>query len=127
MVDHPVISADNIQEKIYLIRGNRVLLSPDLAKLYDVEPRALIQAVKRNNERFPDDFMFQLTPEEFRSLRSQIVILEAGRGRYPKHRPYAFTEQGVAMLSAVLRSDRAVHVSRIGSPQLRPAKTSDWF
>jgi len=106
-----VLPAEAIQEKIYLIRGNKVMLSHDLASLYDVEPRALIQAVKRNLERFPDDFMFQLSADEFRLLRSQIVILEVGRGRYPKHAPYAFTEQGVAMLSAVLRSDRAIQVS----------------
>src|SRR6266852_8737498 len=106
-----VLPAEAIQEKIYLIRGNKVMLSHDLASLYDVEPRALIQAVKRNLERFPDDFMFQLSADEFRLLRSQIVILEVGRGRYPKHRPYAFTEQWVAMLSAVLRSDRAIQVS----------------
>ena len=87
------------------------MLSHDLASLYDVEPRALIQAVKRNLERFPDDFIFQLSADEFRLLRSQIVILEVGRGRHPKHPPYAFTEQGVAMLSAVLRSDRAIQVS----------------
>ena len=71
-----VVPIDTIREKIYLIRGNKVLLSHDLANLYDVEPRALIQAVKRNLERFPDDFMFQLTAAEFHSLRSQIVILE---------------------------------------------------
>jgi len=106
-----VLPAQAIQEKIYLIRGNKVMLSHDLASLYDVEPRALIQAVKRNLERFPDDFMFQLSADEFRLLRSQIVILEVGRGRHPKHPPYAFTEQGVAMLSAVLRSDRAIQVS----------------
>src|SRR5713226_5043385 len=87
------------------------MLSHDLASLYEVPAKALIQAVKRNLERFPDDFMFQLSEGEFRSLRSQIVTLEKGRGRYPKHRPYAFTEQGVAMLSAVLRSERAIQVS----------------
>ena len=111
MVNEFLILTDAIQEKIYLIRGHKVLLSHDLATLYGVEPRALIQAVKRNLGRFPDDFMFQLTADEFRSLRSQIVILDRGRGRYPKHIPYAFTEQGVAMLSAVLRSNRAIQVS----------------
>ncbi len=111
MVNQLLIPVDAIQEKIYLIRGNKVMLSHDLARLYEVPPKALIQAVKRNLERFPDDFMFQLNEVEFRSLRSQIVTLEKGRGRYPKHRPYAFTEQGVAMLSAVLKSNRAVHVS----------------
>jgi hypothetical protein len=111
MNNQSVLPVQAIQEKIYLIRGNKVMLSHDLASLYGVEPRALIQAVKRNLERFPDDFMFQLSADEFQLLRSQIVILEVGRGRHPKHRPYAFTEQGVAMLSAVLRSDRAIHVS----------------
>jgi hypothetical protein len=111
MINDVVISTDSIQEKIYLVRGNKVMLSHDLASLYDVPTKALIQAVKRNEERFPDDFMFQLSDAEFHSLRSQIVTLENGRGRYPKYRPYAFTEQGVAMLSAVLSSDRAVQVS----------------
>ena len=87
------------------------MLSHDLARLYAVPANALIQAVKRNLQRFPDDFLFQLNEVEFRSLRSQIVTLENGRGRYPKYRPYAFTEQGVAMLSVVLSSDRAVQVS----------------
>ena len=84
-----VLPAQTIQERIYLIRGSKVMLSHDLANLYGVEPRALIQALKRNIERFPDDFMFQLSADEFRLLRSQIVILEVGRGRHPKHRPYA--------------------------------------
>ena len=106
-----ILPVQAIKEKIYLIRGSKVMLSHDLARLYNVEPRALIQAVKRNAERFPTDFMFQLNTDEFRLLRSQIVILEIGRGKHPKHRPYAFTEQGVAMLSAVLRSDRAIQVS----------------
>ena len=93
------------------------MLDAELAKLYCVELRALNQAVKRNAERFPADFMFQLTPEEVAALRSQIVILESGlaqtrgRGKYAKYLPYAFTEQGVAMLSSVLRSRRAVRVN----------------
>jgi len=106
-----VIPVDAIQEKIYLIRGKKVMLSHDLASLYDVPHKALMQAVKRNVERFPDDFMFQINDSEFRSLRSQIVTLEKGRGRYTKYRPFAFTEQGVLMLSAVLRSARAIQVS----------------
>jgi hypothetical protein len=84
------------------------MLSPDLAALYDVEPGALIQAVKRNAERFPDDFMFQLTPHEYHILKSQSVISSWGGRRHP---PYAFTEQGVAMLSSVLRSKRAAQVN----------------
>src|SRR4030042_5040570 len=84
-----------------LIRGDRVLVDADLADLYGVETRNLIQAVKRNIQRFPSDFMFQLTQEEFEALRSQTVISKGkGGGRYS---PYVFTEQGVAMLSSVLR------------------------
>ena len=81
----------------------------DLADLYPVEPRALNQAVRRNADRFPADFMFQLTGDEAAALRSQRVILEKGRGRYSKYAPLAFTEHGVAMLSWVLHSARAVH------------------
>ena len=125
MIKTIVIPTDYIHEKIYLIRGNKVMLSHDLASLYEVPTKALIQAVKRNAERFPDDFMFQLSDAEFRSLRSQIVTLKIGRGRYPKYRPYAFTEQGVAMLSTVLSSDRAVQVSMrelIGSRPVPPKR-----
>jgi len=93
------------------VRGQRVLLDADLAALYGVETRALNQAVSRNSQRFPEDFMLRLTPEEAASLRSQIVILEAGRGRHRKFQPLAFTEQGVAMLSSVLRSPRAIAVN----------------
>src|SRR5262245_41173562 len=85
------------------------MLSTDLAELYDVESRALVQAVKRNAERFPADFMFQLTDAEFRDLKSQIVISSWGGLR--RATPYAFTEQGVAMLSSVLRSSRAIQVN----------------
>lgn len=85
------------------------MLSLHLAELYHVEPRVLVQAVKRNIERFPEDFMFQLTEEEFQNLKSQIVISSWGGAR--RARPYAFTEQGVAMLSSVLRSKRAVQVN----------------
>jgi len=110
---------DAIERRIYLIRGHKVMLSPDLAALYGVEPRTLIQAVKRNRERFPPDFMFQLTLQEARASRSQIVILNEGkpeeagptRGGNIKYSPYAFTEQGVSMLSSVLRSRRAVQVN----------------
>jgi len=93
------------------------LLAPDLAVLYGVQTKSLIQAVKRNLERFPADFAFQLTEQELRSLRSQFVTLDEaemgpqGRGRYAKYVPYAFTEQGVAMLSSVLRSKQAVRVN----------------
>jgi hypothetical protein len=99
-----------LEARIFALRETRVMLSPHLAELYGVEPRALVQAVKRNTERFPDDFMFQLTPAEFAGLKSQIVISN-GRGGARRARPYAFTEQGVAMLSAVLRSPRAIQTS----------------
>ena len=110
-----------IEERILLLRGHKVMLSPHLAELYQVEPRALVQAVKRNIARFPADFMFQLTWEEATNLRSQIVTLKDANsrsqsvilnwGRNIKYLPYAFTEQGVAMLSTVLRSERAVQVN----------------
>ena len=83
----------------------------DLAALYEVDIKSLNQAVKRNRARFPSDFMFRLTREEAESLRSRIVTLERGRGRHRKYLPYAFTEQGVAMLSSVLRSSHAVRVN----------------
>jgi hypothetical protein len=95
-----------IEKRIFLIRGQKVILSSDLAALYEVEPRALVQAVKRNRERFPGDFMFQLSEQEFGALKSQIVISSWGGIR--RATPYAFTEQGVAMLSSVLRSTRAI-------------------
>ena len=106
------------------MRGQKVILDRDLARLCEAEVKALNQAVKRNSSRFPDDFMFALTEEEVRSLRSQSVTLDGtnpggtaradsgqGRGRHAKYRPNAFTEQGVAMLSSVLRSERAVMVN----------------
>lgn len=105
-----LVVADQIARQILLLRGQRVMLSPDLASLYGVENRALIQAVSRNRKRFPEDFMFQLTREEAAILKSQFVISSAGWGGR-RHTPYAFTEQGVAMLSSVLRSPRAVAVN----------------
>jgi len=114
----------SIQNRIYEIRGERVMLDRDLAALYEVETRVLNQAVKRNIKRFPKDFMFQLTKEEFESLRlqietlesnnsltSQIVTLKTGRGQHRKFMPYAFTEQGVAMLSGILNSDKAINMN----------------
>ena len=100
-----------IKNLIYEIRGQKVMLDFELAELYEVETRILNQAVKRNQERFPEDFVFQLTSEEWEALRvrSQIVISPKGGGR--QYLPYAFTEQGVAMLSGVLRSKRAVEVN----------------
>ncbi len=104
-----ILPAERIESQILLIRGHKVMLSSDLAALYGVEPRALVQAVKRNRERFPKDFMFQLSAREFAVLKSQIVISSWGGAR--RASPYAFTEQGVAMLSSVLRSKRAVLVN----------------
>jgi phage regulator Rha-like protein len=119
-----LIASETIEKKIYLLRGQKVMLSIDLGELYKVESRALIQAVKRNIDRFPEDFMFQLTWDEVSLLksqsvisndpratvsRSQIVILK--RGLNVKYPPYAFTEQGVAMLSGVLRSKRAIRAN----------------
>jgi len=120
-----IVPAERIEKLIFLIRGRKVMLSTNLAELYEVEPKTLVQAVKRNLDRFPEDFMFQLTWEEFSALKSQNVIidnsqeplrsqnvtLKKGRGQHPKYPPYAFTEQGVTMLSSVLRSKRAVNVN----------------
>jgi hypothetical protein len=103
------ISGEQIQQLIFIVRRQKVILSTHLAELYQVEPRVLVQAVKRNIDRFPADFMFQLTDEEFSDLKSQIVISSWGGLR--RATPYAFTEQGVAMLSSVLRSKRAVQVN----------------
>jgi hypothetical protein len=100
-----------IETLIRVVRGQKVMFDRDLAALYDVETKTLNRAVKRNLERFPDDFMFQLSLSEAESLRSQIVILDSGRGKYPKYAPFAFTEHGVAMLSSVLRSPRAVQMN----------------
>jgi uncharacterized membrane-anchored protein YjiN (DUF445 family) len=104
-----LISEGAIEQKIFLLRGQKVMLSNHLSELYDVEIRALVQAVKRNIERFPEDFVFQLTNEEYENLKSQIVISSWGGAR--RANPYAFTEQGVSMLSGVLRSKRAIQVN----------------
>jgi len=101
--------ADRIRQSIFLIRGQKVMLDAHLAALYAVETRELIQAVTRNRTRFPRDFMFRLTKREFASLRSQFVISNLRGGR--RSAPYAFTEHGVAMLSSVLRSKRAIAVN----------------
>ena len=104
-----IVPRERIERSIFLIRGQKVLLSTHLADLYGVEPRALVQAVRRNMERFPKDFMFQLTQAEWENLKSQIVISSWGGRR--RATPYTFTEQGVATLSTVLRSKRAVRVN----------------
>lgn len=119
-----ILPVERIIGKIFWIRGKKVMFDRDLAALYGVEPRALNQAVDRNKKRFPADFMFKLTKEEMEIwksqivisdddlfLRSQSVILEKGRGRYSKYLPSVFTEQGVAMLSSVLHSERAIQVN----------------
>jgi hypothetical protein len=102
---------DRIESAILILRGERVILDEVLAGLYGVPVKVLNQAVKRNARRFPEDFMFQLTEEEHGRLRSQSVTLNAGRGRHRKYRPYAFTEQGIAMLSSVLSSEQAIRVN----------------
>ena len=111
MADNKIVNADKLQGLIYTIRGVQVMYDNDLAELYGVEIKRLNEQVKRNRERFPEEFMFQLTDEEFAFLRSQNATLETGRGRHRKYLPYVFTEQGVAMLSAVLRSKTAVKIS----------------
>lgn len=104
-----IVPIEQVAHTIRYVRGQKVLLDSDLAELYGVATKALNQAVKRNAERFPEDFTFQLTAAEARLLRSQFVTLK--RGQHLKYRPYAFTEQGVAMLSSVLKSKRAVKVN----------------
>jgi hypothetical protein len=103
-----LIPVERVAAQMYVIRGQTVMFDADLAALYGVETRALVQAVKRNAERFPQDFMFQLTDKEAEHLRSHFVTSSWGGRRY---NPYAFTEHGVAMLSSVLRSKRAVEVN----------------
>jgi len=102
----PTLEDDSIRSRIFTIRSVQVMLDRDLAELYGVEVKYLNRQVKRNLERFPDDFMFQLTRDE--CLRCQIGTLNMGRGQHLKYMPYAFTETGVAMLSSVLRSQRAI-------------------
>ena len=118
-----LIATDNIRNRIFTLRGLQVMLDEDIAGLYGVETKRLNEQVRRNEDRFPEEFRFQLTREEFEGLmsqfsapseeplRSQIATLKSGRGRHKKYLPFAFTEQGVAMLSAVLRSETAIRVS----------------
>lgn len=101
---------EQVAERIYIIRDIRVMLDRDLAALYSVETRVLKQAVRRNIERFPDDFMFELTPDEFKNWRSQFVTSNADKMGL-RYSPMAFTELGIAMLSSVLRSERAIQVN----------------
>jgi len=104
------VAAPSIEKRIFVVRGRQVMLDEDLADLYGVETKRLVQQVKRNLKRFPDDFMFQLTRTEADALRSQIATSNEGRGGR-RYAPFVFTEQGVAMLSGVLRSDRAIAVN----------------
>ena len=109
MSEHSLVPAERIERVILALRGHKILLDADLAVLYEVETKELVRAVKRNLDRFPSDFMFQLSKEEFDNLRSHFGTSRSWGGR--RYRPYAFTEQGVAMLSSVLRSPRAVKVN----------------
>jgi len=104
------LAIEALERRIHLVRGHRVMLDADLAELYDVQTKVLVQAVKRNLTRFPKDFMFQLTGEEWADLRSQSVTSSSGHGGR-RTAPYVFTEQGVAMLSSVLGSERAIAVN----------------
>lgn len=104
-----IIPEETILRKIYMLRGQKVLLDMDLAALYEVETGYLKRQVKRDIERFPEDFMFELAPNEYNSLRSQIGILS--RGAHSKYMPFAFTEQGVAMLSGVINSLKAIEMN----------------
>ena len=100
-----------IQNKIYEVRGHKIMLDYDLAVMYQTETKRLKEAVRRNIARFPTDFMFELTRDEYNILRTQIATLEKGKGKYSKYNPFAFTEQGVAMLSSVLSSPKAIEVN----------------
>ncbi len=111
MSETSLIPVGRIERAILILMRHKVMLDADLARLYEVETKVLNQAVRRNIGRFPEDFMFQLTEEEAIRLRSQIVTLKPGRGQHRKYLPYVFTEQGVAMLSSVLKSERAVRVN----------------
>ena len=108
MKELQILPDETTINKIYIIREKKVMIDRDLAELYGVDTRVLNQAVKRNLKRFPDDFMFQLTDEEFRNLRSQIVTSNWGGSRF---KPMVFTEQGVSMISSVLNSERAISVN----------------
>ena len=105
-----LVAAPAIEKRILVVRGRQVMLDEDLADLYGVETRVLVQQVRRNEQRFPVDFMFQLSPQEFSDLKSQFVISSGGHGGRRKS-PLVFTEQGIAMLSGVLRSERAIAVN----------------
>jgi hypothetical protein len=106
-----LVPLERIEKRIFVFRGHKVMLDSDLADLYGVSTKRLNEQVRRNIKRFPADFMIQLTDEEANALRSQIATLKPGRGKHRKYLPYAFTEQGVAMLSSILNSERAIRVN----------------
>jgi hypothetical protein len=110
MIKYPRVVSQSIERKIFLIRGNKVMLDADLAILYGVSTKVMMQSVRRNIQRFPTEFMFQLSEREYNSLRSQIVTSKTGRGGR-RYLPFVFTEHGVAMLATVLRSERAIQMS----------------
>ena len=111
-MENEIIKTEEIKNLIYTIRGKQVMLDSDVAMLYQYETKRINETVRRNIERFPKKFCFQLTDDEFNILRSQIATLENyGRGKHKKYLPYAFTEQGIAMLSGVLKNEIAVQVS----------------
>jgi len=110
-MENNTIPQREIENRIYTVRGKQVMLDTDLANIYQVETKVFNQAVKRNTERFPETFCFQLTSDEWEFLRSQFVTLNAGRGQHRKYLPFVFTEQGIAMLSGVLKSIVAIKVS----------------
>ena len=110
-MENNIIPQKEIENRIYSIRGKQVMLDTDLASIYQVETKVFNQAVKRNAERFPENFCFQLTSEEWEVLRSQFVTLNTGRGQHRKYLPFVFAEQGIAMLSGVLKSTVAIRVS----------------
>ena len=111
MTETGLVTPESVERAIIVLRGRRVILDSELAALYGVTVSVFNQAVKRNMERFPADFAFQLTREEYESLRSQIVILKAGRGAHRKYLPYVFTEHGAVMAASVLNSPKAVEMS----------------
>ena len=111
MSSEAAVAVDAIAERITVLRGQRVIVDADLAALYGVPTKRLNEQVRRNAERFPGDFMFQLVPQEWAALRSQFATLKSGRGQHRKYLPYAFTEHGAIMAATVLNSPRAVEVS----------------
>ena len=111
MTNTNLIRSGTIENSIYLIRGEKVMLDRDLTTLYNVSTAAFNQAVRRNRDRFPEDFMFQLTSDEVAQLNRSQIVIGSEKHRDPRFRPYAFTEQGVAMLSGVLNSDKAISMN----------------